>query len=170
MVEDEQWVAIEVSPRSQRLVDVIVESAVQDAPEIIFPKATANSDANNSSADTGLDQTEITEVGNPSVADTASNSRQPPQATTNGSTEGIATKGNAKYVTVEDRAFYVVSATVQVLGLVIDYLKLMVNLSALTMESMSRLIEFLKVNIIHYKLSRVNNFVRRSIRGHVKSC
>ena len=51
----------------------------------------------------------------------------------------------AKCLVIEDRSFYIVAATLQVLGLVIDYLKVMVNLNGLTMECMSRLVEFLKV-------------------------
>lgn len=148
MVEDEQWTAVEVSPRSQRLVDVIVESAVQDALEIVFEKATTQTEAVNVTTASPSDLNETTPEVEPTTKPNAiSTSTQPQAASTNGSKEEKPAKANAKYVTIEDRAFYVVSATVQVLGLVIDYLKLMVNLHALTMESMSRLVEFLKVNL-----------------------
>lgn len=131
MVEDEQWAVIEVSPRSQRVSDIIVDSAVTDAAEIVFEKVT------NGQTITAVSTSASPE---PQSAGTPTNG-----ATTPGEGEGEKKVVNAKFIVIEDRSFYIVSATMQVLGLVVDYLKVMVNLSSLNMECMSRLVEFLKV-------------------------
>ncbi|KAG8884657.1 hypothetical protein FRB97_003713 [Tulasnella sp. 331] len=51
---------------------------------------------------------------------------------------------SAKLLKIEDRTYFVVAATMQVLELLIDYLKVIVSLSSLTTDAMSRVIEFLK--------------------------
>lgn len=136
LVEEEQWAQVEVSSRSQRIVNVLVEAAVADAVELIFVKpTTANSDPNGATN------------GN-----TPSATISPPPSAPSASINGTAT-GNAKYLNIEDRTYYVVSATMQVLQMVIDYLKVIVNMGMLTMECMSRLVEFLKVSIPEYSLT-----------------
>lgn len=50
----------------------------------------------------------------------------------------------SKHLKIDDRPYYAVSATLEVLRLVLDYLKVVVNLNMLTTETMSRVIEFLK--------------------------
>jgi len=45
---------------------------------------------------------------------------------------------------VENRTFYAVGATLQVLALALDYIKLIVNLPVLTLDTMSKMVEFLK--------------------------
>ena len=55
------------------------------------------------------------------------------------------TKGaSTKHLRIEDRSYYAVTATAEVLTLLLDYLRLIVNLSMLTTDTMSRVIEFLK--------------------------
>lgn len=49
-----------------------------------------------------------------------------------------------KYLRIEERPYFCVSATGAVLGLLFDYLKLVVNLPMLNIDTMSRVIEFLK--------------------------
>jgi vacuolar protein sorting-associated protein 54 len=49
-----------------------------------------------------------------------------------------------KYLRIEDRSHFAVSATQDTLYLLVDYLKVIVNLSLLTTDTMSRIIEFLK--------------------------
>ena len=49
-----------------------------------------------------------------------------------------------KHLRVEERAYFAVSATLDVLVLLLDYLKVIVNLPTLTMDTMSRVIELLK--------------------------
>ena len=59
-----------------------------------------------------------------------------------------------QYLKVEERTYYAVSATMHVLQLVIDYLKVIVNLTLMNTECMSRLVEFLKVRecAVHTRL------------------
>ncbi|KAG9012078.1 hypothetical protein FRB94_011774 [Tulasnella sp. JGI-2019a] len=70
----------------------------------------------------------------------ASNGRAPssPSSVTNGKPV------SAKVLKIEEASFFVVAATMQVLELLIDYLKVIVNLPSLTTDAMSRIIEFLK--------------------------
>jgi len=131
LVEDEQWGQIEVSQRSQRIVDVIIDCAVKDALEVVFAKPSPVNGVTNGASPTSSMET------------------PPPTASVpNGEGAGIAATGNAKYLKVEERTYYVVSATMQVLQLVIDYLKVIVNLPLMNMECMSRLVEFLKVSVL----------------------
>jgi vacuolar protein sorting-associated protein 54 len=129
LVEDEQWAQVEVNQRSQRIVDVIIECAVKDAVEVVFAKPSAVNGVTNGESPT-------------------SNVETPPPAApvANGASADLAATGNAKYLKVEEQTFYVVSATMQVLQLVVDYLKLTINLPLMSMECMSRLVEFLKVS------------------------
>ena len=115
LVEDEQWNQVEVSLTSQRFVDVLIESAVSDPPEL---------------------QITTDEQRNAALS-----------GSTSGGGETEKQKG-AKHLLVEERDFYAVSATTKVLGLVLEYLKIIVNLPLLTTDAMSRVIEFLKVSII----------------------
>ncbi|KAG6880246.1 hypothetical protein C0992_001814 [Termitomyces sp. T32_za158] len=50
----------------------------------------------------------------------------------------------AKQLRVEDRAYFAVGATTEVLVLLLDYLRVVVNLPMLTTDVMSRVVEFLK--------------------------
>ena len=131
MVEDEQWAVIEVSPRSQRVSDIIVDSAVKDAPEVVFEKTTNKS---------AMPVSPEPQSDTPPVAN-----GHTPNGTNPNEGDGDVKSTNAKFIVIEERSFYIVSATMQVLGLVVDYLKVMVNLPSLNMECMSRLVEFLKV-------------------------
>lgn len=51
---------------------------------------------------------------------------------------------SSKYLRIEERPYFCVSATGAVLGLLFDYLKLVVNLPMLNIDTMGRVIEFLK--------------------------
>ncbi|KAG8787950.1 hypothetical protein FRC15_007011 [Serendipita sp. 397] len=139
MVEDELWAVIEVSPRSQRVANIIIDSAMKDAPELVFVKTSSQVDASEGiSAELTEELDENTSTSQPSGENDADQEK-----TTPGDSEKNK-KGNEKLITVDNRQFYIVSATMQVLGLVLDYLKVMTNLSGLTMECMSRIVEFLK--------------------------
>ena len=122
LVEDEQWNQIEVPASLQHLADVLVDSAVRDSPELIIrhsPSAT-------------------TFPANGSSASVLPPSPQSARA-------DLAPSGpSSKYIRIEDRPYFCVSATGAVLGLMLDYLRLVVNLSTLNTETMSRIIEFLK--------------------------
>jgi vacuolar protein sorting-associated protein 54 len=119
LVEDEQWNQIEIPSVLQHTADVLVDSAVRDSPDLIIG-------------------------GSPSP-------RAPPSSTTNGATSPTPGKPNGsgsglstKYIRIEERPYFCVSATGAVLALLLDYLKLVVNLSMLNTDTMSRIIEFLK--------------------------
>lgn len=130
-VEDEQWAVIEVSPRSQRVATLMVDSAVRDAPELIFTEVKEGGTTDRP----GHSRSHTLTPDDPVPNDIAS--------TPSGEGESAAAK-NSKYLMVDDRQFYVVAATIQVLGMVIDYLRVAVNFPSLNMECMSRLVEFLK--------------------------
>ena len=51
---------------------------------------------------------------------------------------------SSKQLLIEDRKYYAVSATLQMLGLLVDYLRVITNISLLTTDSVGRIIEFLK--------------------------
>ncbi|KXN92270.1 Vacuolar protein sorting-associated protein 54 [Leucoagaricus sp. SymC.cos] len=52
-------------------------------------------------------------------------------------------KGISKHLKIEDRSYYIVSATAEVLILLVDYLKIVVNLSTLTKDTINKVVEFL---------------------------
>ncbi|KZT39716.1 Vps54-domain-containing protein [Sistotremastrum suecicum HHB10207 ss-3] len=78
--------------------------------------------------------------------------RDPPEFSLNKpvqtpATNGITKKNGAsssKQLHIEDRTFHVVAATLDVLGLLGDYLRVIINLPLLTTDAMSRVVEFLK--------------------------
>ncbi|KAG8217594.1 Vps54-like protein-domain-containing protein, partial [Butyriboletus roseoflavus] len=117
LVEDEQWNQMDVSPAVQHAADVLVDSAIQDSPDLVIrckPSSTAP-----------LHSTDGKAISTPNKL--------------NGSAAQVA-----KYIHIEERPYFCVSATGAVLGLLLEYLKLVVNLSMLNTDTMSRVIEFLK--------------------------
>jgi vacuolar protein sorting-associated protein 54 len=144
LVEDEQWGMIEVSPRSQRVADLLVEMAVSDPSEVRLARIGQNRvsvQAKENGINSSLSTPDLEKL--PKVNGASSEEPQP---------------ANAKFLVVDNRSFYVVSATMQVLGMVVEYLTLMVNLPSLDMECMSRLVEFLKVSFLPYIfLNLLNN-------------
>lgn len=50
---------------------------------------------------------------------------------------------------IEDRSFYVVSATLASMELLVDYLRLVINIELITTDVMSKIIEYLKVSLRH---------------------
>lgn len=134
LVEDELWNPTEITPGLQQIVNMIVDSAVRDPPDLIIktedtifsPRATSfPSPAPNHSSVTPAFQTAMD-------GSTTSLSANP--------TRGKSTK----HLFIEERTYFTVSATAEVLTLLLDYLRLVVNLSMLTTDTMSRVIEFLK--------------------------
>ncbi|KAF8077733.1 vacuolar protein sorting-associated protein 54 [Lyophyllum atratum] len=129
LVEDEQWNPSEVSSSLQHITNVIVDSAVRDAPELVIK----------SDADTLFSATSSL-----SPAKSTSTTPQPPQPKANGVGFGMGNTAGAKHLRIEERTYFAVSATAEVLVLLLDYLRLVVNLTMLTTDTMSRVIEFLK--------------------------
>ncbi|KAI6028484.1 Vps54-like protein-domain-containing protein [Pisolithus orientalis] len=121
LVEDEQWNPMEVPPAVQHLADVLVDSAVRDSPELVIQ-------------------------GNRSTSPSPSNGDllQSPASLNSGNLASAQTTPTSKCIRIEDRPYFCVLATGAVLGLVVDYIKLVVNLSTLNTEAMGRVIEFLK--------------------------
>ena len=130
LVEDEQWSQAEVSPELQHLTETILDCAVRDAPELVIkhddPLWTPPSSATLSTSEVSESADRLVETNLHS---------QPAQPTLT---------GPAKHLRIDDRTYFVVSATVEVLVLLQDYLRLVINLSLLTTDTMSRVIEFLK--------------------------
>lgn len=115
LVEDELWNPMsEVPAALQHMADVLVDSAVRDSPELIVGETDSS-----------------TSAPNPSLP-------QPPSSNLNGSAP------SSKYLRIEEGRYFCVSATGAVLGLLFDYLKLVVNLPMLNIDTMGRVIEFLK--------------------------
>ena len=121
LVEDELWNPAEVTLALQRIADVLIDAAVRDSSDLILSS------------------------GSPTPTPTPAPAAPPP---TNGTLSPPRTKTNGssapKHIRIEDRTYFIVSATADVLGLLMDYLKVIVNLSMLTTDTMSRVIEFLK--------------------------
>lgn len=115
LVEDELWNAIDVPRDMQHLSDLIVHAAVSDSAEL---KLTQDAIPSTSSPDS--------------------------VPSTNGGTTNGAAAPSAKHLRIEDHTYYAVSATLQTLVLLVDYLRVVQNLSTLTTDTMSRVIEFLK--------------------------
>ncbi|KAF8511112.1 Vps54-domain-containing protein [Hysterangium stoloniferum] len=122
LVEDEQWAQVEVSGDMQRLVGLLVDAAMRDPVELVLPR------------------TELQILPPSSVS--ASSNGQVRQPLSPPSTPPISASSQ---LYIEDRPYFIVSATLQVLVVLLtDYVKLIVNLPLLTTDAMSRIIEFLK--------------------------
>lgn len=132
------------------MTNVILDSAVRDPPELVittedtifspyastFPGATNGSSAITPSFGSAL-QTALS-TGIPSAV----NGVMPPRI---GATSHPASaSASTKHLRIEDRSYYAVNATTEVLSLLLDYLRVVVNLTMLTTDTMSRVIEFLK--------------------------
>lgn len=121
LVEDEQWSAAEVSPDSQAVADILVDCAVRDPPQLQLHQADTPSALLSPSTS---DSTLVTSAMSPSPSG--------------------QTLANTKRLRIEDHTYFAVPATLQALALLVDYLKLVANMSMLTTDAMSRVIEFLK--------------------------
>jgi len=71
----------------------------------------------------------------------------PPSPHTNGDAEEPA-----KVLKVEEKTFYLVKATAESLGLLRDYLSIVINLELVVTDVMSRIIEFLKVRVLPHRV------------------
>ncbi|EPQ30361.1 uncharacterized protein PFL1_01887 [Pseudozyma flocculosa PF-1] len=124
-VEEETWAQSDVGADVQRQVRLIVESAVEDPAAFVVSSELARGsiDAARGSAGAG------TATGGADAAD-ADAAPQPAQG--------------SKALEIEDRSYFVVSASLDVLKLLADYLRVIINLPLLTTEAMGRVVEFLK--------------------------
>ncbi|CAK5265084.1 unnamed protein product [Mycena citricolor] len=132
LVENEQWEQIDVTPAMQSVVNILIDSAVQDVPSLLLAK--------------GSDGT-LPSVGLVAPSADGANGRTPtsPSAPVMKRSNGSSSAKNAKTrLRIEERTFSLVSATAETLTLLLDYLRIIMNLSMLTTDTMSRVIEFLK--------------------------
>ena len=143
LVEDELWNPKEVTPGLQQITDLLVDSAVRDPPDLviksddtIFSPVTSNFPPTS---------TPTSPNGKSAIVKSFSNVLSK-LSSSNGSTttDAAASSASSKHLRIEDRTYYVVLATSEVLTLLLDYLRVVVNLSMLTTDAMSRVIEFLK--------------------------
>ncbi|TFK42347.1 Vps54-like protein-domain-containing protein [Crucibulum laeve] len=139
LVEDEQWNPSEVSPALQHVADILVDSAVRDSPELIIksdeaifspPPTNSFGSSSNGGYSPALPSAILSKAFDAAQNTTANQSAK----------NGAA----AKHIRIEERTYFVVSATAEVLTLLLDYLRIIVNLTMLTTDTMSRVIEFLK--------------------------
>lgn len=105
---------MDVPSSVQHAADALVDSAVQDSPDLVIGGIAPPSHSMNGKS-----------------------------TSTPGKQNGSAAPA-AKYIHIEERPYFCVSATGAVLGLLLEYLKLVVNLPMLNTDTMSRVIEFLK--------------------------
>ncbi|KAI8982849.1 Vps54-domain-containing protein [Trametes punicea] len=146
LVEDEQWNAAEVAPSVQRVVDIIVDASIQDPPELLLNQPPLNT-LSPVPSPSPAPQSPSLAVNGASAAQPHPSSPLPsPNFPTSPgrSPRRRAANTPTKHVRVEERAFFAVSATLDVLVLLAEYLKVIVNVSLLTTDTMSRIIELLK--------------------------
>jgi vacuolar protein sorting-associated protein 54 len=112
-----------------------VDSAVRDLPELLLTTETLHEPSSPVPSPPSIANGTVS-VPAPPVLPSPSSPRRTKQ---NGSSAP-----STKHIRIEDKAYYTVSATSEVLALLLDYLKIIMNLSTLTIDTMSRVIEFLK--------------------------
>lgn len=142
-MEDEQWNPAEVSPSLQRITDVLVDSAVRDSPELVIKSDTDTLFPSSNGMANG--------TANP-IPNTNGKGKgkgrgtTPPPAPVKQAPNGFnpASAAGSKHLRIDERTYFAVSATAEVLVLLLDYLRVVVNLSLLTTDTMGRVIEFLK--------------------------
>ncbi|SPO23849.1 uncharacterized protein UTRI_03620_B [Ustilago trichophora] len=117
-VEEETWAQAEVGAEIQAHIRQIVSSAVEDPADFVV-------------------------TGSEAQQDEGSNQQGKPEKEAADSKED-ATPALAKTLDIEDRQYFVVDASLDVLSLLVDYLKVIINLPLLTTEAMARVVEFLK--------------------------
>ncbi|KAG8904512.1 hypothetical protein FRB99_001645 [Tulasnella sp. 403] len=121
-VEEETWAQVEVSSESQAIVNSLVDAAMADPKSFVL--------------DIPLDGV-VPHSPKPPSNGTSQNGTP--------SSNGSSPSGpSSKVLRIEDRTYFVVGATMEVLELMVDYLKVIINLPLLTTDTMSRIIEYLK--------------------------
>lgn len=107
-------------PEAQHWADLLVEAAVADPAEFIMGKQLPGAVHGRSNG--------------------AANGQGPSPPPSVPSTSA----GSAKQLLIEGRPYFVVSATLRVIEMLLDYLRVVINISLLTTDTMSRTIEYLK--------------------------
>jgi len=128
LVEDEQWNAAEVAPSVQRLVDLLVDASISDPPELLLnyvpptPRPVSPASPSPALSPNGKSAPHRPSSPLPSPAFPAVH---PPAARQN--SRRVPTSPS-KHLRIEDRSYFAVSATLEVLVFLVDYLKIIMNL------------------------------------------
>ncbi|KAJ7744977.1 Vps54-like protein-domain-containing protein, partial [Mycena maculata] len=141
LVENEQWDQTDATPPIQHIADILVDSAVRDVPELLL--VAPATPVSSSSLPALPPSASLTPASSTNSINGIPPSPSAPAVKR--STNGSSAKTPAKIrLRIEERTFSAVAATSEVLGLLLDYLRVIINLSMLTTDAMSRVIEFLK--------------------------
>lgn len=151
LVEDEQWSQVEVPSNLQRIVESLVDAAVHDPAMLVLSKPELQ-------LPTGPGHSGPVVV--PGIVTSSHDVRPPlsPPSTPPGAqpsplTAEDAPASNRAQLCIEEKNYFVVGATLQVLVVILsDYIKLILNLPLLTTDTMGRVIEFLKVSDSRYPI------------------
>ncbi|TCD63552.1 hypothetical protein EIP91_005298 [Steccherinum ochraceum] len=150
LVEDEQWNPAEVLPPVQRMINLLIDASIHDPRELLLEPPPAPPSRSTSpippNSPPPVVSPALTNGGgvypssplpSPAPNRLSVNGSSPPQARRASSNPG-------KHLKIEDRSYFAVAATLEVLLLLMDYLKVIINLPMLTTDSISRVIELLK--------------------------
>ena len=121
LVENEQWAACDVEPRTRRVVGLVLQSAVSDPLELLLGKRK---------------EERIARIGT-----TASNG-----AAQDG--ESDMETASTKQLDIEGREYFAVSAGLAGVDGLVDYLMVVMNCPLLTTDAMSKVVEYMKVRIL----------------------
>lgn len=154
LVEDEQWSQTDVPASLQKTVNLILDAAVHDPYEFILGVDTAVAapasplpvpSSLRPQSSPLLPPSSDSRPSSPRPSSPRTSSSRPSSPRVVARTNGVSSPPPPrKYLRIEDRSHFAVSATQDTLLLLVDYLKVIVNLSLLTTDTMSRIIEFLK--------------------------
>lgn len=142
LVEDEQWNPAEVMPPVQRQIDYLVDSSIQDPRDLLFEPPPPNPLSPLPNSPLPVTSPGLTPNGIPQTFLPSSPLPSPNPSRLNGTPRRSNNPG--KHLKIEDRNYFAVGATLEVLMLLVDYLKVIMNLPMLTTDTMSRVIELLK--------------------------
>ncbi|GAA6016584.1 hypothetical protein JCM11491_006004 [Sporobolomyces phaffii] len=118
-VEEEQWSASEVPRKTQVIVELIVQGAMVDPPELL--------------------------LGQRRRPRGRGDDVQQPEDSVREDDEVEARPATAKQVDIEGRQFFAVSAGLATVATLAEYLQVVLNCPMLTTDAMSKVVEFMKV-------------------------
>lgn len=149
VVLDETWNQVDVGVEVQGVVDILVRCAVKDAEELrVDAEGLVLGGPNSGSTVNGVRvQSKENDISSTSSSTSSwklpklhalpptktftelSEMESVPSSDSKESTKSSgSTKDNTKYLKIEDRSYFIVSATAEVLVLLVDYLKVVINL------------------------------------------
>ena len=148
VVLDETWNQVDVGVEVQGVVDILVRCAVKDAEELRVdaeglvlggPNSGGAANGVRVQSKNGISSTSSSTASRklpklhtlpPTKTFTELSEMEPvPSSDSKESTKSSgSTKDNTKYLKIEDRSYFIVSATAEVLVLLVDYLKIVINL------------------------------------------